>query len=79
MAALVAGHQADAGFGLEAAASRFGLEFVPVATERYYLAVDAESLASPGVQAVLRRPSRPASARPSRRCPDTGRCRRPGS
>ena len=44
VAALVAGRQADAGFGLEAAAAQFGLEFVPVATERYYLAFDAASL-----------------------------------
>jgi molybdate-binding protein len=53
VAALVAGRQADAGFGLEAAAVRFGLEFVPVATERYYLAVTGESQASAGVKAVL--------------------------
>ncbi len=44
VAALVAGHQADAGFGLETAARRFALGFVPVTTERYYLAFAAASL-----------------------------------
>jgi molybdate transport repressor ModE-like protein len=53
VAALVAGRQADAGFGLEAAATRFDLGFVPVATERYFLAVDAASLADDGVRALL--------------------------
>ncbi|MBL0143702.1 MAG: helix-turn-helix transcriptional regulator [Betaproteobacteria bacterium] len=53
VAALVAGHQADAGFGLEAAAARFGLGFLPVATERYFLAVIGERAATPGVKALL--------------------------
>jgi molybdate-binding protein len=53
VAALVAGRQADAGFGLEAAAARFGLGFVPVASERYYLAVDGAGTAREGVQALL--------------------------
>lgn len=53
VAALVAGRQADAGFGLEAAAARFGLGFVPVASERYFLAVDGAGPAREGVQALL--------------------------
>jgi putative molybdopterin biosynthesis protein len=60
VAALVAGHQADAGFGLEAAALRFGLGFVPVATERYYLALEASSLARADVQALLAAAADPA-------------------
>jgi len=39
VAAAVADGRAEAGFGLRAAAARYGLEFVPLATERYYLAL----------------------------------------
>jgi putative molybdopterin biosynthesis protein len=53
VAALVAGNQADAGFGLEAAAVRFGLDFVPVATERYHLAIGAASEGRRDVRALL--------------------------
>jgi molybdate transport repressor ModE-like protein len=53
VAALVAGRQADAGFGLEAAASQFGLDFVPVATERYLLAFGAASMGSAAVRKLL--------------------------
>lgn len=57
VAALVAGGQADVGFGLEAAASRFRLGFVPVAAERYYFAchdrtVDTDAFRS--LAAVIR-------------------------
>lgn len=54
VAALVAGRQADAGFGLEAAAAQFGVDFVPVATERYYLAVEAASLGQANVRRLLK-------------------------
>lgn len=37
VAAYVASDMADVGFGLEAAARRFHLDFIPVATERYFL------------------------------------------
>ena len=53
VAALVAGRQADAGFGLEAASARFGLDFVPVATERYFLAFGAASLGSADLRKLL--------------------------
>lgn len=53
VAALVAGRQADAGFGLEAAAVRFHLAFVPVTSERYYLAFTAGSLEREEVRGVL--------------------------
>lgn len=40
VAAMVASGGADCGFGLREAAQRFGLEFVPLAWERYWLAWD---------------------------------------
>jgi len=39
-------HQADVGFGVEAAAAHYGLGFVPICHERYYLACAAETLES---------------------------------
>ena len=53
VAAAVAGGRADAGFGLRAAAARYSLEFVPLATERYYLAASRRSLREPPFQALL--------------------------
>lgn len=44
VAALVASGAADAGPGIQAAAHRFGLDFVPLARETYYLAVRAAAL-----------------------------------
>lgn len=38
VAAMIASGAADAGFGLQAAAARFGLDFIPVLEERYILA-----------------------------------------
>src|SRR5206468_2588613 len=43
LAALVAGNQADAGLGVQAAAEGYGLGFVPVCRERYFLACRAAS------------------------------------
>ena len=42
VAAMVASGAADAGFGLQAAAARFTLHFVPVLQERYMLAIDKD-------------------------------------
>ena len=53
VAATIASGKADAGFGIEAAARQQGLEFVPLATERYYLAARAATLARPAAQALL--------------------------
>jgi putative molybdopterin biosynthesis protein len=53
VAAAVADGRADAGFGLRAAAARYELEFVPLATERYYLAAARKSLREPAFQALL--------------------------
>ena len=53
VAAAVADGRADAGFGLRAAAARYALEFVPLATERYYLACARRSLREPPYQDLL--------------------------
>jgi molybdate transport repressor ModE-like protein len=54
VAAYVASGMADAGFGVEAAARHFHLDFVPVASERYFLLARRETLAYPSVQELLR-------------------------
>jgi molybdate-binding protein len=54
VAALLSSGAADAGCGVEAAAVQFGLDFVPLATETYYFAVDGRTVQShPGVQALV--------------------------
>lgn len=53
VAALVAGHQADVGFGVEAAAREYGLDFVPLCRERYSLACRAGDVDTAPVQALL--------------------------
>lgn len=53
VAATVASGQADAGFGIEAAARKFGLDFVPLAWERYGLAFRAGLAASETGQRLL--------------------------
>lgn len=53
IAAHVASGMADAGFGVETSARRFGLEFIPVQTERYGLLVSPEGLQTPAVQRML--------------------------
>ena len=44
VAAFVASGMADAGFGVETPAQRFGLDFIPLATERYFLACKTDFL-----------------------------------
>ncbi|NMF87332.1 substrate-binding domain-containing protein [Aromatoleum petrolei] len=53
VAAFVASGMADAGFGVETAASRFKLDFLPLAQETYFLACRHELLAQPAVQDLL--------------------------
>jgi molybdate transport repressor ModE-like protein len=53
VAAYVASGMADAGFGLETAARRFKLDFIPMVNERYFLLGRSASLAQPAVQALL--------------------------
>lgn len=53
VAAYVASGMADVGFGLEAPARRFKLDFIPLQTERYLLLCDERSLELPHVQQAL--------------------------
>ena len=53
VAATIASGMADAGFGIEAAAHQQGLGFVPLASERYYLAARQATLARPAAHALL--------------------------
>ncbi len=52
VAAYVASGMADVSFGVETAARRFDLDFIPVIREQYFLACDATALASPLVMAA---------------------------
>jgi molybdate transport repressor ModE-like protein len=52
VAAFVASGMADAGFGVETAARRFNLDFIPVIREQYFLACNAKALATPAIAAV---------------------------
>lgn len=47
VAATIAGSMADAGYGIRAAAAHYGLDFIPLLTERYYLACRRDSLEEP--------------------------------
>lgn len=53
IAAHVASGMADVGFGIETGARRFGLDFIPIATERYFLACSAERLKLKSIEQVL--------------------------
>ena len=53
IAAHIASGMADVGIGVETAAWRCGLAFIPLAKERYYFAVNQDSLSSPRMQALL--------------------------
>jgi molybdate-binding protein len=53
VAAYVASGMADVGFGVETPARRFRLDFLPVATERYFLLCHEATLAKPQLQATL--------------------------
>lgn len=49
VAATIASGAADAGLGVEAAARRFGLDFIPLVRENYYLATRRDALTHPGL------------------------------
>jgi molybdate transport repressor ModE-like protein len=53
VAAAVAEGHAHAGFGLRADATRYRLDFVPLATERYFLAIPKSSARSEAVQTLV--------------------------
>lgn len=52
VAAYVASGMADVGFGVETAARRFDLDFIPVIRERYFLACEAAALDTPLLMAA---------------------------
>jgi molybdate transport repressor ModE-like protein len=49
VAAYVASSMADAGFGIETPAQRFGLDFIPLVKERYFFLFHAEHADSPAI------------------------------
>jgi molybdate transport repressor ModE-like protein len=53
VAAMIASGTADVAFGIEAAAAQQGLSFVPLATERYFLAMRATTPSRPAAQSLL--------------------------
>ena len=69
VAATVASGGADAGFGLRAAAAEYGLAFVPLARERYFLAVRAKDADKAPVIRLIDALRSPAFARHVRRFP----------
>ena len=56
----VAAGQVDAGMGIAAAAQRAGLDFVPLANERYHLVCLKSALEQPGIVALLKLLKTPA-------------------
>lgn len=50
VAAAVAAGRADAGFGIQAAAAQFGLDFIPLVREQYYLACLKKTLDEPPIR-----------------------------
>jgi molybdate-binding protein len=69
VAATVASGGADAGFGLRAAAAEYGLAFVPLVRERYFLAVRAKDAGRPPFVRLLDALESPAFAQRVRRLP----------
>jgi molybdate transport repressor ModE-like protein len=53
VAAFIASGMADVGFGVQTAAHRFGLGFIPLVRERYFFALPAASLQDPLIRAVI--------------------------
>lgn len=53
VAAYIASGMADVGFGIETAADRFKLEFIPLLRERYFLACQSPEDCHPAVDTVL--------------------------
>ncbi|MFT5642804.1 MAG: molybdate transport repressor ModE-like protein [Janthinobacterium sp.] len=53
VAAYIASGMADVGLGLQAAAQRFGLDFIALARERYFLALPVAALEDPLIRQVI--------------------------
>ena len=60
IAAFIASGMADAGIGVQTAAQRFGLTFLPLLRERYFLAVPVALLTEPPISDALRMLNTPA-------------------
>lgn len=69
VAATVASGGADAGFGLRAAAAEYGLSFVPLVRERYYVAIRAKNAGKPSHARFVEALRGPAFAKLVRRLP----------
>lgn len=54
VAAYVASGMADAGLGVETPSRRFKLDFIPLATEQYFLVCNKDSLNTPHLRSVLK-------------------------
>lgn len=81
VAATVASGQADVGFGIAAAAARYGLFFVPLVWERYGLAFAPGIASAAAGQRLLRALQGPSFSRPLSTLPGYGRLlkRAPGA
>lgn len=53
VAAFIASGMADVGFGVQTAAERFKLDFIPLQRERYFFAVSAEAIDQPKMRKVI--------------------------
>jgi putative molybdopterin biosynthesis protein len=53
VAAVIAAGRADAGLGVHAAAARFGLDFIPLAQESYFLIIPPQLRDDPRIEALL--------------------------
>jgi molybdate transport repressor ModE-like protein len=53
VAAHVASGAADVGFGIEYAARKFNLDFIPIISEQYVLACKSESIDKPAIKALI--------------------------
>ena len=53
VAATIAGGMADAGYGIRAAAAHYGLDFIPLLTERYYFACRKDALEEPLISGFI--------------------------
>lgn len=69
VAATVASGGADAGFGLRAATVEYGLAFVPLVQERYYIAIRGKSAGKPSHARLVDALRSPAFAKLVRRLP----------
>jgi len=53
VAAFIASGMAEVGFGVQTAAHRFGLDFIPLVRERYFFAIPLSALDEPAIQHVI--------------------------